>query len=263
MMQFGLAATLCAAIAAVVPAIAVEKSERKLGKQETRPTIVLVHGAWADGTGWQHVIPLLERDGFLVIAVQNPLTSLADDVSATRRVLKAQKGEVVAVGHSYGGAVITAAAAGLANVKSLVYVAAFAPDSGESLGSLGSKYPPTPTVSAVAPDAAGFLYIDRAKFHAVFCADVPDEEARVMAAAQKPFAAANFAATVETPAWKTIPSWYLVAKDDQAIHPDLQRFMAKRMNAKTTEVRASHVPYVSQPKVVVDMIKEAAKSSAH
>jgi pimeloyl-ACP methyl ester carboxylesterase len=194
-----------------------------------------------------------------VIAVQNPLTSLADDVAATRRVLEAQKEPVVAVGHSYGGAVITAAAAGLSNVKALVYVAAFAPDSGESLGSLGSKFPPTPTVSAVAPDAAGFLYIDRAKFREVFAADVPEEEARVLAAAQKPFAAGIFEQPVQTPAWKTIPSWYLVAQDDKAIHPDLQRFMAMRMDATISEVPASHVAYISQPKAVVEMIEEAAR----
>ena len=222
-------------------------------------SIVLVHGAWADGTGWQHIIPLLEKEGYNVIAVQNPLTSLADDVATTRRVLEAQKGEVIAVGHSYGGAVITNAATGIANVKALVYVAAFAPDAGDSLGSLGSKYPPTPTVSAVAPDAAGFLYIDRAKFHEAFCADVPEEEARVMAAAQKPMAAAIFEQPVETPAWKTIPSWYLVAQDDQAIHPDLQRFMAKRMDAQTSEIKASHCAYISQPKAVVELIEQAAQ----
>jgi pimeloyl-ACP methyl ester carboxylesterase len=222
-------------------------------------SIVLVHGAWADGTGWQHIIPLLEKDGYHVIAVQNPLTSFAEDVATTRRVIEAQQGEVILVGHSYGGAVITSAAVGCANVKALVYVAAFAPDAGESLASLGCKYPPTPTVSAVAPDAAGFLYIDRAKFHEVFCADVPEEEALVMAAAQKPFAAASFAQPVETPAWKTIPSWYLVAQDDQAISPDLQRFMAKRMDATMSEVKSSHVPYVSQPKAVVALIEQAAK----
>jgi pimeloyl-ACP methyl ester carboxylesterase len=226
-----------------------------------KPVIVLVHGAWADGTSWQHVIPLLEKDGYDVIAVQNPLTSLADDVAATKRVIASQTGPVVLVGHSYGGAVITAAAVGNERVKALVYVAAFGPDAGDSLGSLGSKYPPTPTVSAVAPDAGGFLYIDRGRFREVFAADVPEEEARVMAIAQKPFAAAIFEQPVETPAWKTIPSWYLVATDDKAIAPDLQRFMAQRMSATTVEVTASHVAYVSQPKAVVDLIEQAATAT--
>lgn len=222
-------------------------------------SIVLVHGAWADGTSWQHVIPLLEKDGYNVIAVQNPLTSLADDVATTRRVIEAQKEPVIVVGHSYGGAVITSAASGNANVNALVYVAAFAPYTGESLGGLLNKYPPTPLVSAITPDAAGFLYIDRAKFHEAFCADVPEEEARVLAAAQKPFAGAIFEQPTGTPAWQTIPSWYLVAQDDQAINPQLQRFMAKRMDAKTSEVKASHVAYISQPKAVVDLIEQAAK----
>jgi pimeloyl-ACP methyl ester carboxylesterase len=227
-----------------------------------KPIIILVHGGWADGTSWQHVILPLEQDGYTVIAVQNPLTSLADDVAATKRVIASQTGPVVLVGHSYGGAVITGAGAGNDRVKALVYVAAFAPDAGDSLGSLGNKYPPTPTVSAVAPDAGGFLYIDRAKFREVFAADVPAEEARVMAVAQKPFAAAIFEQPIQTPAWKTIPAWYLVATDDKAIAPDLQRFMAQRMNATTVEVKASHVAYVSQPEATVKLIEQAAEATA-
>jgi pimeloyl-ACP methyl ester carboxylesterase len=228
----------------------------------TKPIIILVHGAWADGTSWQHVILPLEQDGYTVIAVQNPLTSLADDVAATKRVIASQTGPVVLVGHSYGGAVIAAAASGNANVKALVFVAAWALDAGDSLGSLGNKYPPTPAVSAGVPDAGGYLYIDRARFREVFAADVPEEEARVMAAAQKPFPVASFEQTIQTPAWKTIPSWYLVATDDKAIDPDLQRFMAQRMNATTVEVKASHVAYVSQPEATVKLIEQAAEATA-
>jgi pimeloyl-ACP methyl ester carboxylesterase len=152
------------------------------GGVSMKPSIVLVHGAFADGSGWQKVIPILEADGYFVTAVQNPLTSLPDDVATTKRVIDGQKGPVVVVGHSYGGAVITGAAAGNSNVKALVYVAAFAPESGEPLGAPGEKFAPSPLSSALVPDAAGFLYIDRAKFHDVFCKDLSEADARVMAA---------------------------------------------------------------------------------
>ena len=227
-----------------------------------KPAIVLVHGAFADGSGWRHVIPLLELDGYAVIAVQNPLTSFGDDVATTKRVIDAQAGSVVAVGHSYGGAVITAAAAGNPHVKALVYVAAFAPDSGERISELLDRYGPTPLSMALAPDGAGFLYIDRARFHDVVAKDVSLAEARVMAATQKPIAGAAFGGSVDTPAWKTIPSWYLVAQEDQAIKPELQRFMAKRMGAHATEIKSSHVPFISRPKEVAKLIKEAASAAA-
>src|SRR6516162_3683033 len=151
-----------------------------------KPTIVLVHGAFADGSGWQKVIPILQSDAYPVIAVQNPLTSLPDDVATAKRVIDAQKGPVVVVGHSYAGAVITDAAAGNANVKSLVYVAAFAPDAGETVTEAGSKFSPPPLGSALVPDAAGFLYVERDKVHDVFCKDIPVADARVIAATQKP-----------------------------------------------------------------------------
>src|SRR3989454_8292134 len=227
-----------------------------------KPVIVLVHGAFADGSGWRHVIPILEQDGYPVIAVQNLLTSFGDDVATTKRVIDAQKGSVVAVGHSYGGAVITGAAVGNPHVKALVYVAAFGPESGETIKELLNKYGPTPLDAALAPDAAGFLYIDRAKFHDVVAKDVSLAEARVMAATQKPIAGAAFGGSVDTPAWKTIPSWYLVAQEDQAIKPELQRFMAKRMGAHTTEIKSSHVPFISHPKEVAKLIKEAASAAA-
>ena len=227
-----------------------------------KPSIVLVHGAWADATSWQHVIPLLENDGYTVTAVQNTLTSLPDDVATTKRVIDAQEGEVVVVGHSYGGSVMTGAAAGNPNVQALVYIAAYAPDAGEKLGTLNAKYAASPLLQSVVPDAAGFLYIDREKFHAVFAQDVSTAEALVMAATQKPISSVVFEQAVDNAAWKTIPSWYLVSQEDQAITPELQRFMAKRMGAKTTEIAASHVAFISHPSEVVKTIEAAATATA-
>jgi pimeloyl-ACP methyl ester carboxylesterase len=226
-----------------------------------KPTIVLVHGAFADGSSWQRVIPILEKDRYYVIAVQNPLSSLDDDIATTKRVIDAQQGPVVAVGHSYGGIVISGAAAGNPNVKALVYIAAFAPEANEPVGPLTEKYP-SDLGKALKPDAAGYLYLDRAQFHDVFCADVPAAEARIMAATQKPVNSTVFAATLPSPAWKTIPSWYLVTRNDHAINPDLERFLAKRIGATTTEVASSHVPFLSHPKVVVRVIEDAATATA-
>jgi pimeloyl-ACP methyl ester carboxylesterase len=226
-----------------------------------KPTVVLVHGAFADGTGWQRVIPLLERDGYTVIAVQNPLTSFNTDVETTKRVVDAQQGPVVLVGHSYGGAVITEAAAENPRVKALVYIAAFAPEAGEAIGAFGEKYP-APLGGALKPDAAGFLYVDRAKFRDVFARDVPATDVSVMAAAQKPIIGNVFGATVTHASWKTIPSFYLVSQQDRAINPDLERFYAKRMGAKTVEVNASHVSFVSHPDAVTRLIEQAASTAA-
>ena len=231
------------------------------GPATAKPTIVLVHGAFADGTGWQRVIPILQRDGYEVIAVQNPLASLAGDVETTKRVIDAQKGPVVLVGHSYGGAVITGAAAGSPNVKGLVYLAAFAPEAGEPVGAFGEKYP-VDLNSALKPDSAGFLYVDRARFRELFCADLPVTDAKVAAATQKPVHNSVFGASVPVAAWKTIPSWYLVSQDDRAINPELERFYAKRMNAKTSEVKASHVAFISHPDVVARLIEQAAAAAA-
>jgi pimeloyl-ACP methyl ester carboxylesterase len=225
-----------------------------------KPTIVLVHGAFADGSSWSRIIPLLEKDGYYVIAVQNPLTSLDDDIATTKRVIDAQKGPVVVVGHSYGGIVITGAASGNPNVKALVYIAAFAPEANEPVGPLTEKYP-SDLGKALRPDAAGYLYVDRAQLHHVFAADVPAAEARVIAVTQKPVNSTVFAATLPSPAWKTIPSWYIVARNDHALNPDLERFYAKRMKATTTEVASSHVPFLSHPTVVVRVIEAAAKST--
>lgn len=222
-------------------------------------TIVLVHGAFADASSWSKVIPILEKDGYFVTAVQIPLTSLPDDVAVAKRVIDAQKGPVVVVGHSYAGAVITDAAAGNSNVKSLVYVNAFAPDAGEALAEAGNKFPPPPLNAALAPDAAGFLYVQRDNVHDVFCKDLPESDARIIAATQKPLHQSVFTAKVANVAWKTVPSWYIVGKDDRAINPDLERFYAKRMNAKTTELKSSHVPFLSHTKEVIKVIEDAGK----
>ena len=228
--------------------------------RDSKTSIVLVHGAFADGSSWNKVIPLLEAEGFTVTAVQNPLKSLSEDVATTKRVLDAQKGDVVLVGHSYGGAVITEAAAGNSKVKALVYVAAFAPDAGETLGALGERFPAAPLGTAVVPDSAGFLYIDRAKVADVFANDLPKEEAALLAATQKPLAAAIFGEPLKAAAWKSIPSWYVVSTQDKAINPDLERFMAKRMGAKTKEIKASHVSFISNPSEIARVIESAAAS---
>lgn len=222
-------------------------------------SVVLVHGAFADGSSWGDVIPLLEQEGYRVTAVQNPLKSFAEDVTTTRRVIDAQPGPVVLVGHSYGGAVITAAGLGAENVKALVYIAAFAPDAGDNLQALLQQYP-SKIGAALVPDAAGFLYIDRNKFREVFVADVSERDHSIMSATQKPIHSLIFGQVYESPAWKEIPNWYLVANEDQAINPELQRMFAKRMGATTHEVKSSHVPFVSNPPAVVTIIKEAAEA---
>jgi pimeloyl-ACP methyl ester carboxylesterase len=223
----------------------------------TKPSIVLVHGAFADGSGWSGVIRILQQKGYHVTAVQNPLSSLAEDVATTKRLIDAQQGAVVVVGHSYGGAVITDAAAGNAHVKALVYVAAFAPDAGEPMGAFLEKYPSS-LGSALRPDAAGFVYIDRTLFHNVFAHDLPASEAQVMAAAQKPAIGSGFASAPTAAAWKSIPSWYVVAQDDRTLNPNMERFLAKRMGATITEIKASHVVFISHPKEVAAVIEEAA-----
>jgi pimeloyl-ACP methyl ester carboxylesterase len=223
------------------------------------PSVVLVHGAFADGSSWRHVIAILEDEGFRVTAVQNPQTSLREDVAMTRRVIEAQQGPVVLVGHGYGGAVITAAAVGVANVNALVYVAAFAPGAGERLQALLMSYP-SEMATALVSDSEGYLSIDRTKFAKVFAADVPERERRVLAAVQTPINGRVFTHVFDTPAWIHVPAWYLVATEDQAINPELQRMFATRMDATTHEVKASHVPFVSNPVAVVRVIRAAAAS---
>jgi pimeloyl-ACP methyl ester carboxylesterase len=227
----------------------------------SKPTIVLVHGAFADGTGWQRVIPILQRDGYTVVAAQNALNSLADDVATTQRLIQAQSGPVIVVGHSYGGAIISGAASGQGNVAALVYLAAFAPDAGEPVGAFNATYP-SDLGPALVIDAAGFGTIDRAKFRDVFAADVSALDARVMAATQKPASTSTFAASNPTAAWRTIPSWYLVSKQDRAISPTLERFYAQRMGARVTELDASHVAFISRPYDVVRIIEQAARATS-
>ena len=226
-----------------------------------KPTIVLVHGAFADASSFQYLIPLLINDGYNVVAVQNPLSSAADDIATTKRLIDAQKGPVVVVGHSYGGLVISGAASGNRNVKALVYLAAFAPEANEPVGPLTEKYP-TGLGKALRPDAAGFLYIACDQVHDIFAADLPVSAAKVVCATQKPVHNSVFAATIDSPAWKTIPSWYLVSRQDHALNPDLERFYAKRMGAKTSEINASHVAFISHPKVVAQLIEQAATATA-
>ena len=227
----------------------------------TKPAIVLVHGAFADAMAWAKVIPTLQKDGYNVVAVEQPLTSFDEDVAAVKRGIDAGGGPVVLVGHSYGGAVITAAAAGNANVKALVYVAAFAPDAGEPVAAFLDKYP-APLGKALKPDAAGFLSIDHAQLHDCFAADLSKADTDLMAVTQKPVAAASLGAKPAAAAWKTIPSWYMVATQDKAINPDLERFYAKRMKATTVEVAASHVPFLSKPDAVVKLIEQAATAKS-
>jgi pimeloyl-ACP methyl ester carboxylesterase len=226
-----------------------------------QPSIVLVHGAFADASGWDAVIRILQSKGYEVSAVQNPNTSYEADVEATNRLIDAQPGPTVVVAHSYGGAVITAAAAGNPNVKSLVYIAAFANDVDEPLGPLLEKYP-TKVGEAFRPDAAGFLTIDRAQFHEIFAADLPRVQTSVMAVTQKPLTGSVFTATAKVAAWRNTPSWFVVAQQDNVINPDLERFFAKRMGAKTIEIKSSHAVFMSHPKEIVAVIESAARDAA-
>jgi pimeloyl-ACP methyl ester carboxylesterase len=226
-----------------------------------KPTIILVHGAFEDGSAWQRVIIGLQREQYNVVAVQLPLTSLADDVQATRRVVESQTGPVVLVGHSWGGAVITDAAAGNPRVKALVYVAAFAPDAHEVVTAYGEKYP-SRLNSALRPDSGGFLTVDPAQFQELFASDVPAAEAQVAAATQKPMSAKAFGDAVDQAAWKSIPAYYVLTLDDQAIHPDLQRFYADRMHAKTMPIKSSHAVIVSHAAEVSHVIVEAARTGS-
>jgi len=221
--------------------------------------IVLVHGAFADGSGWKAVYDILTKRGYHVSMVGNPNTGMPDDVAATKRVLDRQDGPVILVGHSYGGAIITEAG-NEPNVVGLVYVSAFAPDSSESLGQLAQAGPPNPS-NAMLPPQDGFLWIERSKFHASFCADVPDNIADFMADAQIPLAASVFGYVMPKAAWRTKPSWYCVATEDKTIPPDAERFMAKRMGAKVYEIKSSHVIFLSHPKEVADIIEAAAKAT--
>ena len=224
----------------------------------TARNIVIVHGAFVDGSGWRAVHDILEKDGYRVSIVQEPLTGLADDVAATQRVLDLQDGPVVLVGHSYGGSVVSIAGAD-PKVSRLVYVAALQPDVGETAGQLLAKFPDRNT--AVQPAGEGYLRLDPVKFAATFAADVAPAEARFMAASQIPIAGAVFSAPTTAAAWRTKPSYAILTARDVAANPDLQRWMYERSGAKVTTVEASHAVYISHPKIVARVIEEAARSS--
>src|SRR5262245_16426768 len=219
--------------------------------------VVLVHGGFVDGSGWQGVYETLKKDGYAVSIVQNPTISLADDVAVTRRTLDAQDGPAILVGHSYGGVVITEAATH-PKVAGLVYIAAFAPDKGESVSALIQNPPPGAPVPPILPPQDGFLFLDRSKFRASFAADVTPEAASFMADSQVPWGVEALNGAVNEPAWKTKPSWYLVSTDDKMIPPDAQRAMSKRAGSTVVEVKGSHAVYVSQPRAVADLIAKAA-----
>ena len=224
--------------------------------------IVLVHGAFADGSSWAKVIMILQAEGYNVTAVQNPLTSLADDVAATKRALAQQDGPAILVGHSWAGVVITEAGVD-PKVAGLVYVAAFGPDAGEVVGDLGKPYPPPPALAAPIADDQGFLHLSTDAVVKHFAQDLPEAEARVVAATQGPIHSSAFASKVTSVAWKTKPSWYVVSTEDGAIAPDLERAHAKRMKATTSELKASHVAMLSQPKAVAAVIMDAAAKAPH
>jgi pimeloyl-ACP methyl ester carboxylesterase len=223
--------------------------------------VVLVHGGFVDGSGWQGVYESLSRDGFRVSIVQNPTLSLPGDADATRRIIDAQDGPVVLAGHSYGGAVITEAGTH-PNVAALVYIAAFAPDKGESVGSLIAGFPAGGPQPPILPPRHGFLFLDRDKFHASFAADLPAGLAAFMADAQVPWGVDAPAGAITDPAWRSRPSWYLAATEDHMIPPPAQRAMAEKIGATLSEVPASHSLYVSQPEAVATVIAQAAAGAA-
>ena len=225
-----------------------------------RQNIVLVHGAWADGSCWSSVIERLQAQGFQVRAPQFPLSSLADDVGRLREVLEFQDGPTIVVGHSYGGQIMTALGDDAPNVVGLVYIAAFGLDEGESLGALLSSGPPTPALAHLFTDVRGFGWLSEDDFVNHFAADVDPTWARMMYAVQQPLALSAFETVMGVPAWKALPSWYLVAGNDEAIPPDAERQFARRMGATTVEIPSSHVAMVSYPAEVAELVEKAAAS---
>ncbi|WP_275791617.1 alpha/beta fold hydrolase [Pararhizobium gei] len=230
-----------------------------MAADSTPKSIVLVHGGFVDGSGWEGVYDILKSDGYDVTIVQNPTVTLEDDIRVTKRAIAAATGDVVLVGHSYGGVVISEAGAE-SKVKSLVYIAAFAPDAGESVSSLIANPVPGAAAPPILPPVDGFLFLDKSKFAQSFAADVRPDLAAFMAASQVPWGVGALDGRVTVPAWKAKPSWYLVATDDKMIPPDAQRGMAKRAGAKTVEIPGSHAVYVSNPKAVAEIIEDAANT---
>src|SRR6266513_2568174 len=229
--------------------------------KSTEKAIVLVHGGFVDGSGWEEVYYILKKDGFRVSIVQNPTISLADDVAVTKRVLATHDDPAILVGHSYGGAVITEAGND-PKVAGLVYIAAFALDDGESVSSLIKDPPPGAPVPPILPPQDGFLFLDKPKFAASFAADVDAEKAAFMADSQVPWGAEALNGTISEPAWKTKPSWYLLTTEDKIMPPPAQHFMSKRAGSTVVEVAGSHAIYVSQPNAVATLIKSAANGVA-
>ncbi len=222
--------------------------------------VVLVHGGFVDGSGWEGVYHALKKDGYTVAIVQHPTTSLADDVAATKRVIAAQDGPVILVGHSYGGAVVTEAGND-PKVARVVYIAAFAPDTGESVGSLIANPAPGAPVPPFLPPKDGYLLLDKAKFPASYAGDVSAEQAAFMADAQVPFGEAALGGTISEPAWKAKPSWYLLTTEDKMIPPDEQRRISRRAGSTVVEVKGSHAIYVSQPHAVAALIETAVQGA--
>ena len=225
-----------------------------------KPNIVLVHGAWADGSCWSAVIQRLQTGGYTVTAPQFPESSLADDVARLRQVLNRQDGPVIVAGHSYGGQIMTALGADAPNVAGLVYIAAFGLDEGESIGALLGQGDPTPALAHLDIDKQGFAWLPEDDYVRYFAADVDEAQARVMHAVQQPLSASTFEDVMGVPTWKSHPSWYLVAENDQAIPPDAERQFAKRMGATTVEIPSSHVAMVSYPDEVARLIETAAEA---
>ncbi|MHC6223867.1 alpha/beta fold hydrolase [Pseudomonas sp. X10] len=225
-----------------------------------KPSVVIVHGAFADGSDWAKVVPLLQAEGVKVTVVQNPLTSLADDVAATQRVLDNQPGDVVLVGHSWGGTVISQAGTD-EHVRGLVYVAAFAPDAGQSSGELGKGYPTPPGLSQLTADKSGFLYLTPQGMATDFAQDLPKAQTAIMAATQGPIRASAFDDRTSAAAWTSKPSWYVISKQDRMIDPGLQHAFAKKIGAQATELDSSHVPQQSRPADVAKVILEAVNKS--
>jgi pimeloyl-ACP methyl ester carboxylesterase len=223
-----------------------------------KPNVVLVHGGFVDGSGWEGVYGILKSAGYAVGVVQNSTKSLEDDVAMTKQVVAAQDGPVVLVGHSYGGVVVTEAGND-PNVAGLVYIAAFAPDTGESVNSLIANPPPGAPVPPILPPQDGYLFLDKAKFAASFAADVDADKAAFMADSQVPWGVGALGGEISEPAWKSKPSWYLVSTEDKMIPPDAQRFMSKRAGANVVEVKGSHAIYVSQPEPVAALVETAVK----
>jgi pimeloyl-ACP methyl ester carboxylesterase len=227
-----------------------------------QPNVVLVHGAFADGSSWSAVTQDLQAKGYEVTAAQFPLTSLTDDLARLRQVLAWLEGPAIVVGHSYGGQIITALGADTGNVAGLVYVAGFGLDEGESIAALGADTPPPPALANIIVDQQGLGRLPQDDFVGHFAADVDPRKAKVMHAAQQPVAMSVFGDVMGIPAWKSLRSWYLVAANDEAIAPDAERMFAKRMGAETVEVASSHVAMVSHPEAVVDLIEAAARQAA-